>query len=235
MKRFKYIVMALVVAVGSSAVFTSCEDSDKFRFPELSNGGFVKFVFQPDFWEGIEFNDASLPAEEQFSIVYYHIGEDPTTASFDALAEDPSGNVASYEVFVNVDLDGYVGSASDPFQGELETPATFKTTTTFPLDVSFTAADIASVLGLSPEDFQAETVLEFTTRTTLTNGTVYNSNVASCTGCPDAATDEDGNPLDPGAWNGGTIDGVLLQGGDTGENFLLPAIFYRVKYEAPSE
>ena len=40
---------------------------------------------------------------------------------------------------------------------------------------------------------------------------------------------------DPGTWNGGTIDQVVLQGGDTGANFVLPAIWYKVKYEAPSE
>ena len=53
MKRFKYIIMTIILAVGSTAMFTSCEDSDKFRFPELGNGGFVKFTVQPDCWSGL--------------------------------------------------------------------------------------------------------------------------------------------------------------------------------------
>lgn len=216
MKRFKYIVLALVVAVGSSAVFTSCEDSDKFRFPELGNGGFVKFVFQPDFWEGLQIEDG-------VSIVKYHIGADPAGATFEALTEDPTGNVASYELFVKGDFDG----APDD-------PIAYKSTTSFPFDVSYSTADMAALFNVPAETFETGDQFFFTSIITLTDGTVYNSMVSACEECPDTLEDEDGNPLDPGTWNGGTIDGVLLQGGDTGENFLLPAIYWVVKYLDPT-
>lgn len=216
MKRFKYIVLALVVAVGSSAVFTSCEDSDKFRFPELGNGGFVKFVFQPDFWEGLQIEDG-------VSIVKYHIGADPAGATFEALTEDPTGNVASYELFVLGDFDGAP-----------EDPIAYKSTTSFPFDVSYSTADMAALFNVPVETFKTGDQLFFTSIITLTDGTVYNSIVSACEECPDTLEDDDGNPLDPGMWNGGTIDGVLLQGGDTGENFLLPAIYWVVKYLDPS-
>lgn len=216
MKRFKYIVLALVVAVGSSAVFTSCEDSDKFRFPELGNGGFVKFVFQPDFWEGLQI-------VEGVSIVKYHIGADPAGATFEALTEDPTGNVASYELFVRGDFDGAP-----------EDPIAYKSTTSFPFDVSYSTADMAALFNVPAETFKTGDQFFFTSTITTTDGRVYNSIVTACEECPDTLVDEDGNPLDPGMWNGGTIDGVLLQGGDTGENFILPAVYWVVKYLDPS-
>jgi len=216
MKRFKYIVMALVVAVGSSAVFTSCEDSDKFRFPELTNGGYVKFVFQPDVWEGLQIVDG-------ISIVKYHIGADPAEASFQALTEDPSGNVASYELFVR-----------GTFEGAPEDPIAYMSTNSFPFDISFASGDMASLFNVPVETFESGDEFFFTSTITLTDGTVYNSIVTACDECPGTVADEDGNPLDPGTWNGGTIDGVLLQGGDTGDNFLLPAIYWTVKYLDPT-
>ena len=153
MKRFKYIVLALVVAVGSSAVFTSCEDSDKFRFPELGNGGFVKFVFQPDFWEGLQIEDG-------VSIVKYHIGADPAGATFEALTEDPTGNVASYELFVKGDFDG----APDD-------PIAYKSTTSFPFDVSYSTADMAALFNVPAETFKTGDQFFFTSIITLTDGT----------------------------------------------------------------
>ena len=230
MKRFKYIFLALVVAVGSTAVFTSCEDADKFRFPELGNGGFVKFVFQPDFWEGIEVVNPEAEANERFSVPFYHIGADPAEASFVAITEDPTGNVASYELFVQGD-----------FKGAPEDPIAYMSTTTFPFDVSFTAADMAALFNVPVETFQANDEFEFSSRITTTSGVVYNSFSSACI-CPvnvffdenGNPLDEDGNPFDPGFWNGGLNDGVLLQAGDTNENFILPAVRYIVKFRAPS-
>ncbi|MEM7382621.1 MAG: hypothetical protein AAF361_15730 [Bacteroidota bacterium] len=197
-------------------MFTSCEDSDKFRFPELGNGGFVKFVFQPDFWEGLQIVDGT-------SIVKYHIGADPATATFDALTEDPTGNVASYELFVR-----------GTFEGAPEDPIAYMSTTSFPFDVSYSSADMAALFNVPVETFQTGDQFFFTSIITTTDGRVYNSMTSACEECPDALEDEDGNPLDPGTWNGGTIDGVLLQGGDTGENFILPAIYWVVHYLDPS-
>ncbi|MCZ6595339.1 MAG: hypothetical protein O6943_10575 [Bacteroidetes bacterium] len=220
MKRFKYIIMTIILAVGSTAVFTSCEDSDKFRFPELGNGGFVKFTFQPDCWEG-------LIIIEGVSITKYHIGTDPTEASFNAVTEDPSGNVASYELFVR-----------GTFKGAPEDPISYMSTTTFPFDVSYSGQDMATLFNVPIDAFEDGDDFFFTSTTITHDGRVYNSGVTSCEDCPNEIffdengnpVDENGDPLDPGTWSGGTIDSVLLQGGDTGENELLPAVFWVVRY-----
>ncbi|NNM23088.1 MAG: hypothetical protein HKO54_06025 [Flavobacteriaceae bacterium] len=222
MKRFKYILLATIVAVGTSAMFTSCEDSNKFRFPELGNGGFVKFVFQPDFWDGLQQVDFDDDGVNDFSIVKYHIGSDPTTATFDALTEDPSGNVATYELFVR-----------GTFDGAPEDPVAFKSTDSFPFDVSFTGSDMATLFSVPIETFSSGDEFFFTSRIVTTDGRVYTTFATACEECPESLEDDDGNPLPPGSWNGGTIDSVVLQGGDTGDNFLLPAIFYTVKYLEP--
>jgi hypothetical protein len=222
MKRFKYIVLTIILAVGSTAIFTSCEDSDKFRFPELGNGGFVKFTFKPDCWEGLIIIDG-------VSITKYHIGADPADASFNAVTEDPSGNVASYELFVR-----------GTFAEAPEDPIAYMSTTSFPFDVSFTAQDLASLFSVPVETIKSGDDFFFTSTIITTDGRVYNSDVSGCEECPDEIffdengnpVDENGDPLDPGIWNGGTIDGVLLQGGDTGENEILPAVYWVVRYLA---
>lgn len=83
MKKFKYITVAFIAVLGLTTL-TSCEDEDKARFPELGNGGFVKFVELPVF-------DA---------------GADPTSAVFNAMTEDPNGTIASYELRVVGDFTG---------------------------------------------------------------------------------------------------------------------------------
>ena len=220
MKRFKYIIMTIILAVGSTALFTSCEDSDKHRFPELGNGGFVKFTFQPDCWEG-------LTIVGGVSITKYHIGTDPLEASFNAVTEDPTGNVASYELFVR-----------GTFNGAPEDPIAYMSTTTFPFDVSYSGQDLATLFNVPIETFEDGDDFFFTSTIITHDGRVYNSDTSDCEECPDEIffdaegnpVDENGDPLDPGSWNGGTIDGVLLQGGDTNANELLPAVYWVVRY-----
>jgi len=214
--------MTIILAVGSTAVFTSCEDSDKHRFPELGNGGFVKFTFQPDCWTGLSIIDG-------VTYTRYNMGEDPATASFNAVTEDPNGNVASYELFVTAD-----------YEGAPEEPIAFKSTTSFPFDVSFTGQDLATLFNVPIETFiSGDTRFLFTSTIITHDGRVYNSGVSDCEDCPNEIffdengnpIDENGDPLDPGNWNGGTIDGVLMQGGDTGANELLPAIAFIVQFQ----
>ena len=76
--------------------------------------------------------------------------------------------------------------------------------------------------------FSTGDYFEFTTVITTTDGRVYISRATECEPCPTEVGEESG-------WNGGTTDEVLILGGDTGGNALLPAIWYRVKYLAPSE
>ena len=152
----------------------------------------------------------------------YYIGDDPSTASFTATVEDPNNNVTSVEFFVESN-----------FTGAPEEPIAFLSATTFPIDVSFTTADMAALFGVPAETFEEGDRFVFTSLVTTTDGTVYNSMVTG----GEFPTPEEGSLTveDPGTWNGGTIDQVLLQGGDTGVNFLLPANAYVVKYEAPVE
>ena len=90
MKNINKIFSLAFVAILTTVTFTSCEyDEDKARFPQLTNGGFVKFVSAPEF----------------------DMGADPATASFNAMTEDPNGTVATYEVTVVGDFDG---APSDP-------------------------------------------------------------------------------------------------------------------------
>jgi len=84
MKNINKIFSLVFVAILTTVTFTSCEDEDKARFPQLTNGGFVKFVSAPEF----------------------DMGADPATASFSAMTEDPNGTVATYEVTVVGDFAG---------------------------------------------------------------------------------------------------------------------------------
>lgn len=212
-----YKLFTLFFAATLLVVSTSCEDEDKFRVPSFTNGGFVKFVTQPDFWEGLAVVDGT-------NIVRYHIGADPAEASFVANVEDPNENISNLEVFVE-----------GVFDGAPEEPVAFSSTTTFPFDVSFSVADMATLYNVPIETFQTGDEFIFTTRITTDDGRVFISSVSLCEECPETALDpETGEPIGPGNWNGGTIDQIILQGGDTGDNFILPAVFYTVRILAPS-
>jgi len=214
----KYFSALVVVSIIAMGFLTSCEDTDKSPVPETTNGGFIKFVSQPDKWEGIEPIDAASNPPLG-NVVYYHIGEDPSTASFTALTEDPNNNATSYELMVLGNFDGAPDEAIP-----------FKSTTSFPFDVSFTTNDMAALFGVDASVFQTNDSFEFMAIVGTNNGNIYNFLTATCE-CPLVLDD----PNSPGTWNGGTIDSVLLQGGDTGTNDLLPAMRYRVKYKAQSE
>lgn len=232
MKKFNISFLTVLSLVALTFMVSSCEDSDKFRVPELGNGGFVKFVYQPDFWEGIESVDT---ADGAANVVYYHIGADPAESNFVAVTEDPNENISSCEWFVRSVRGDSVTSG----------PVAYKSTTTFPFDVSFTTAEMEAILGFrtasNPDSLRTGDELVFSSMITTNDGRIYISDVSNCVDCPAPGEDDvDENGIvipfeDPGSWNGGTIDQVVLQGGDTGENFVIPAVWYKVKYEAPSE
>lgn len=214
MRKLRFILPVALIALVVSISLTSCEQREDWRFPELGNGGFVKFTEQPFSWEGSDPTDNGddVPA----TIVKYHIGEIPAESDFKAFIEDPTGNVALVEYFVK----GF-------FENAPEEAIAWRSTNSFPFDVSFTAADMAGLFGVDVETFQTGDFFEFMSVITTTDGKVYLSKVSGCdpNPCPNQEEDEY-----PGTHNGGTIDGVVLQGGDTGDNFLLPAVWYRVKY-----
>ena len=141
MKNINKIFSLAFVAILTTVTFTSCEyDEDKARFPQLTNGGFVKFVSAPEF----------------------DMGADPATASFNAMTEDPNGNVATYEVTVVGDFDG---APSDSLA--------FGSTTTFPYDVSFTTADMAELFDVDASVFVEDDSFEFFGVVTTVDGSVY--------------------------------------------------------------
>lgn len=210
MKNLKNIVRISVIALVISMSFTSCEQREDWRFPELGNGGFIKFVQRPFNWEGSDNSGNG-------TITKYHIGADPATSSFSASVEDPNGNVASVDFFVKGD-----------FAGAPEDAIAFASTNSFPFDVSFTTEEMANLFNIDASVIQTGDFFEFMTVLTTDDGRVWISSQTACDGCPL----EPGDPNGSGTWNGGTIDGVILMGGDTGDNFLLPAVWYRVKYLA---
>ncbi len=217
MRKLKFILPVALIALVVSISLTSCEQREDWRFPELGNGGFVKFVETPFSEEGTDNSDGT-------TITKYHIGDDPATASFSASIEDPSGNVAQVDYVV-------IGN----FTNAPEEAIPFTSTTSFPYDVSFTTDGMANLFGVDAATFEAGDFFEFLAVVTTHDGTVYIPRTAACD-CPLIPFDPlDPNPLGTGEYNGGTIDEVVLMGGDTGENFLLPAVWYRVKYLAPSE
>ena len=149
MKNINKIFSLAFVAILTTVTFTSCEyDEDKARFPQLTNGGFVKFVSAPEF----------------------DMGADPATASFNAMTEDPNGNVATYEVTVVGDFDG---APSDSLA--------FGSTTTFPYDVSFTTADMAELFGVDASVFVEDDSFEFFGVVTTVDGSVYDGTTPSGT------------------------------------------------------
>ena len=130
MKNINKILSLAFVAVLASATFTSCEDEDKARFPELGNGGFVKFVSAPEF-------DAGL---------------DPTSANFNSSVEDTNETAALYEITVAATWPQMV-------DGELELVTSdtiaYRSTTTFPFDIGFTGSDMSSLFNVPVETFSA--------------------------------------------------------------------------------
>lgn len=217
MKNIHKIFSLGFVAALTAFTFTSCEDEDKARFPELTNGGFVKFVETPELNAGLA----------------------PETAAFSALTEDPNGNVATYALAV-------AGTWPQMVDGELELVTTdtiaYKTGTEFPFEVGFTGADMASLFGVPVESFGSFsssggdtpnrfTSFEFFATVTTDGGVVYDWFGSSCD-CPEIAQSEleepDGNT---GVWNGSNTDGGPLS---TAAG-LLSAMNYEVAFEDPDE
>ncbi|MAN58754.1 MAG: hypothetical protein CMC08_02830 [Flavobacteriaceae bacterium] len=188
LNKFSSAILAGIVAMVS---FTSCEDEDKARIPDLDNGGFVKFVEMPVFEAGAE----------------------PSTASFNALVEDPNDNVATYSVRV---LGDFTGATNDTLA--------FRSTNSFPFDVGFTAADMSNLFGVPVSTFQEGDSFEFFGTAITEDGRVYEG-VA-----PGFIEPDPDNPSDAGGWNGGMTDNVLLSAAG-----LLQAFNWEVEFENPEE
>ena len=192
MKNIKNYISLTFVAIIALATFVSCEDSDKWRFPpDLTNGGFVKFVTLPEF----------------------KAGADPATASFNAQTEDPSNNVATYDVRVR----GF-------FNGATTDSISFGSTTTFPYDVSFDTADMAALFGVDVSTFEENDSFKFFGVVTTVDGVVYDGTTTSCD-CPS----DPGNPDGTGTWSGGNTDGTVISAPT-----LLQAFKWEVKFQDPN-
>lgn len=196
MKNFKYITLAFIAAVGLTT-FTSCEDEDKSPVPELTNGGFVKFVEMPEF----------------------NAGADPLSASFNAMTEDPNGNIATYELKVR----GF-------FDGATTDTLSFRSTTTFPFDVSFTAADMASLFSVDISTFEEGDSFEFFGTVVTTDGILYDFIATEfLEPTPDLDPSDPDFIAEPGMWNGSNNESVALLGAPG----LLQAFNYEVEFSDP--
>jgi hypothetical protein len=188
MKNINKIFSLVFVAILTTITFTSCEDEDKARFPQLTNGGFVKFVTDPEL----------------------DMGADPATASFSAMTEDPNGTVATYEIGVVGD---FTGAPSDTLS--------FRSTTTFPFDVSFTTADMAELFEVDASTFLEDDSFTFYGVVTTFDGVVYDGSN------PIGSYPEGDDPEDAGSWNGGNTNA-------TATGVLLDAFKWKTRYRDPN-
>lgn len=148
------------------------------------------------------------------SLPEFDAGADATSANFVATVEDPNQNAANFALTVIGD-----------FTGAPEDTLVFRSTTTFPFDVSFTGADMASLFSVPVSTFEEGDSFEFLGTVTTTDGRVYDSSQPDGD-YPDDPDDEDA----PGEYYGGLTDGVLLDAPG-----LLSALNYEVTLDDAEE
>ncbi len=112
-----------------------------------------------------------------------------STTPFQGTVFDPQGNAAQYELSVSA----RIGNVQ-------QDTLVFKTTNTFPLDVSFTLDDMANLYGISAEDFGGTDRFQFLATVTTDEGLVFDSNPP-------------GFDQETGEWNGGTYTPPLAAPG----------------------
>ncbi|GER60743.1 hypothetical protein [Patiriisocius marinus] len=157
----------------------------------------------------------------------FEAGADPATASFDSAVEDPNETAALYEITVRGDFAG----------ATLDTLA-FRSTTTFPFDIGFTASDMASLFGVDASTFAEDDSFEFFGKVTTVDGVVYDGSTSAFISPTPTDPEADGylDPSDPdfvpepGQWNMQNSDGVLV-----GVPGLLAAYNWEVTFEDPAE
>lgn len=120
------------------------------------------------------------------------------TTPFQGTVIDPNGNAAEYELSVSA----RIGNVQ-------QDTLVFKTTNSFPFDVGFTLSDMASLYGLSAEDFGSSDRFQFLAKVTTDEGLVFDSSPP-------------GFDQETGEWNGGTFNPTL------GTPGLRSAMSYRV-------
>ena len=151
---FNYILGLLVVAVATVA----CEDKDKNPLNvfdlENSKAPYVRILI-----------DEKIVAKGDLG-----------TATFTATVDDPSDNVASWELSVSIESGGV---ATDT--------VALATVTSFPNDISIPYTDIASALGITVDDISGGDFIRFLGESTGTDGTVttFENYSATVTGQPE--------------------------------------------------
>ena len=146
---FKYIVGLVLVGIA----IVACEDKDKnplnvFEL-EDSKAPYVRILV-----------DETIVAKG-----------DLASSSFTGTVDDPSDNVASWELSVSIESGGV---ATDTVM--------LTTVTQFPSDISIAYTDIASALGITVDDISGGDFIRFLGKSTGTDGTVttlenYSANV----------------------------------------------------------
>ncbi|WP_415373803.1 hypothetical protein [Patiriisocius sp. Uisw_017] len=149
------------------------------------------------------------------SLPEFDAGAEATSANFVATVEDPNQNAANFALTV---IGDFTGAPADTL--------VFKSTTTFPFDVSFTGADMASLFEVPISTFEEGDSFEFLGTVTTTDGRVYD---ISRPGGEFPSDPEDPDYV-PGTYNGGLTDGVLLDAPG-----LLSALNYEVTFDDAEE
>lgn len=152
--NFKYIIGLALLAIG----IVACEDSDKnpFNVFELEDSAspYVRIVL-----------DETIVAKG-----------DLASSSLTGTVDDPSDNVASWELSVTLESGGV---STDTVQ--------LVTITEFPSDISIPYPDIASALGITIDDISGGDFIRFLGKSTGTDGTVttVDNYSATITGQPE--------------------------------------------------
>lgn len=153
------------------------------------------------------------------SLPEFNAGADPLSASFNATTEDPNGNIASYELMV-------VGD----FTGATEDTLSFRSTTTFPFDVSFTGADMASLFDVDISTFEEGDSFQFLGKVVTVDGILYDfTSTKFLPPTPDLDPSDPDYVAEPGMWNGANNEAVALLGAPG----LLQAFDYEVEFSDP--
>jgi len=142
MKNMNKIILGLLVV---SLAFTSCRDDDKDPLVVHEDPDNIPAYVRIKGYQSI------VPVTEV------------PDAVFEATVSDRRGNVASYDLAVQIERGGDIVAG----------PAAVVSVTSFPTDIAVTYDEIASVLGLTTADIAAGDFIRFLGTSTRTDGSVY--------------------------------------------------------------
>jgi len=142
MKNINKIILGLLVV---SLAFTSCHDDDKDPLTVHTDPNNIAAYVRINGYQAI------VPVTEV------------PDAVFEATVDDRLGNVASWDLMVQIERGGDIVAG----------PAAVTSVTSFPTNLSFTYDELATLLGITTADINAGDFIRFLGASTRTDGQVY--------------------------------------------------------------